>query len=1128
MMSKITILHLSDVHFKTKEKESTPTFRQDVTTKMIDTIQQHLDKHHVVPEVVAVTGDIAFSGKEYEYDDAKIFFKDLKAVLPSKTEFLAVPGNHDVDRDRVGPCFPLYETIIEKELIDLFLNNEKHIQDFIDVKFKNFRAFIDEVIPGLYASKNDYFWVKDFLDNKVSFLGLNSCWASGKDNEAARIALGYPQVMKALALAKQENKIILMHHPLFDWLEERDTCKCRGEIFNRCALVLHGHRHVDDQLVLKGPSGPCICLGANASYTKDKNGFIGFQSIEVEFRQRGAEVTVWPYRLDSRTRVKFVPDTHRRDDQEGKPFFVLKTYEDDAAGIEPTIPLEIPKEYKDWVRQFHSKMDIDLLARKGEAVTVDLPELYIPIETRSPFYKPDEEEHKKSKSDKYLLESTAEPRTGKEPETKEPPSIDIEVLMGREKCILLRGGAGTGKTTLIKHLAYTVSHDMGHSSLKGYLPVMVFLKDLWLIYREELQKTDKKSIFEELLSLYLEKDKCQLKWETVSHYLDRQKALFLIDGLDEVPQHLREDLVDIIARFQFQYNRNRFLLTGRPHGITGQAMTRFGADLHDIEPLDEPKIDDFIKKWFRAIMGRAAGLGEVTAEGMISDIRQHEHISAFTQNPLLLTAVCILYQDGKRIPEQRADLYNRIIGNLVHRRFNDPNHPGRENEILEFLMALAFEAQRNNRKTIEITDVLEILRNIFPKKPGERQSHYQQCILELFNEIEPRCGLFDCVGSDEIQFIHLTFQEFLAAKYMVYENIDWQPFLEKEWWEETLLLYTGFMSLDRKRTGNDIVETILKTKAREEKNEKKCRRLQILGARAICDFQPTKRDEAVISIAREQMIRLTGSDAALEDRFQAGELLGSLGDTRIGGDNMVMVPAGEFIRGSGEYENAKPVKRIYLDDFMIGVYLVTNQEFKRFVDDNGYHRQEYWIKEGWKWRIEEKITTPGLWYDRKWNGPNFPVVEVSWYEADAYIKWLSDVTKKTYRLPTDAEWEKAARGTDGRIYPWGNEFDKNLCNSWELELGRTNPVGIFPKGKSLYGCFDMAGNVWEWCADWYDEKYYLKSPMKNPLGPKTGSHRVYRGGGWFFDAGYCACAIRYAFLPGIRYYYLGFRLARSF
>ncbi|NIM14207.1 MAG: SUMF1/EgtB/PvdO family nonheme iron enzyme [Candidatus Aminicenantes bacterium] len=721
-------------------------------------------------------------------------------------------------------------------------------------------------------------------------------------------------------------------------------------------------------------------------------------------------------------------------------------------------------------------MDIDLLARKGEVITVSLPELYIPIETLNPFYK-----KRITLPEKAL-------------DIEEPSYIDIEALVGRKSRILLRGGAGTGKTTLIKHLAYTVTHDLCTPDLKGYLPVMVFLKDLWLIFYEKLQEGRKKVVFEDLLFLYLKKTECPLNLDIISGYLSQQKALFLIDGLDEVPDHLRKDLVKIISQFQFTNKKNRFLLTGRPHGIAGPAVSHFKDDLQDIEPLDDKMVEDFIKKWFKAVSGKAKGVGKETAGAMLSDVGRHEHISVFTQNPLLLTAVCILYQDGKRIPEQRADLYNRIIDNLIHRRFHNPAQPGRENQVLEFLMHLAYNAQVKNRKTIDKSDTLESLRTIFSRRDDERESQYQLRISNLLDEIEPNCGLFNRLSSGEIEFTHLTFQEFLAAKHMVYMGIDWKQYLEKEWWEETLLLYTGFMSLDRKRESNAIVGAILEA-VETYKRKKSSLRIQFLAGKALCDFQPAKRELQVVNRVLDAMYRLIDSKENVEHRFQAGVFVGDLGDTRIHPDNMVPVPAGEFIRGSNDGEdNEKPERRIYLDAFEIGVYLVTNQEFKLFVEDKGYEKEELWTPEGWQWRTKENITEPKYWHDRKWNGPNFPVVGVSWYEAAAYANWLSQVIGKTYRLPFEAEWEKAASGTDGREYPWGNKFDKSMCNSGESGLGRTSPVGIFPGGASPYGCYDMAGNVWEWCADWYDGKYYHDSPAKNPRGPTDGSGRVFRGG----------------------------------
>ncbi len=288
------------------------------------------------------------------------------------------------------------------------------------------------------------------------------------------------------------------------------------------------------------------------------------------------------------------------------------------------------------------------------------------------------------------------------------------------------------------------------------------------------------------------------------------------------------------------------------------------------------------------------------------------------------------------------------------------------------------------------------------------------------------------------------------------------------------------------------------------------------------------------------------------------------GDEESKPGDMKLIPGRSFTMGSGRGEgddDERPKHLAYVSAFYIDLYEVTNAQYAAALSWAAANGHAFWtgldvVQSRSRWipyleasNVECRICRAGSAFVAESGYEDHPVVEVSWYGAAAYCNWISlidglkpcydprtwkcDFSADGYRLPTEAEWERAARGSrDGRIFPWGYDApDCEKANCWQDSIGGcvggTAAVGLFPSGRSPDGLYDMAGNVWEWCNDWYDGSYYVRSPKEDPRGPSRGMYRVLRGGSWYFHESFIRCANRYANPPTLTSYIIGFRCVRK-
>jgi formylglycine-generating enzyme len=256
---------------------------------------------------------------------------------------------------------------------------------------------------------------------------------------------------------------------------------------------------------------------------------------------------------------------------------------------------------------------------------------------------------------------------------------------------------------------------------------------------------------------------------------------------------------------------------------------------------------------------------------------------------------------------------------------------------------------------------------------------------------------------------------------------------------------------------------------------------------------------------------------------------------------LALIPAGDFIMGSEDAdEDERPAHRVHLDEFAIGVQAVTNAEYARFVRETGHRAPAIYelpvvVTAGGPERERSFRRAGGAYTWVEGEPPpdkgDHPVTLVRYEDAQAYCTWLAAQAHRPFRLPTEAEWEKAARGgEESKRYPWGDRLDRNMANflvdpSMKSTHG-TTPCRTYPPNG--FGLFDVAGNVWEWVQDWYHPRYYGESSMRNPSGPETGYLRLVRGGGWLVaDVRMLSCSYRHKVPPDTYSYAVGFRVACS-
>jgi formylglycine-generating enzyme required for sulfatase activity/class 3 adenylate cyclase len=668
-------------------------------------------------------------------------------------------------------------------------------------------------------------------------------------------------------------------------------------------------------------------------------------------------------------------------------------------------------------------------------------------------------------------------------------------------CVILLGDPGCGKTTALENLAYQFSDH------PDTLPVPLRLSEFDAGMRmEDFIIQGWGGLVEAGHWGAQELAAC------LETYLESGKLFILFDALNEMPLEGYRESSLALRRFidRWSVKGNRFVVTCR---ILDYSEELSGLQRVEVQPLSDDQIRLFLQnelpeKW-RALW-----------QTLIRSLDRRHRLLEMARNPYLLTLMVDVFEEDSQLNENRVALMHRFTQILMSwaKAKCPPDQWLSVDVQCEALAVMAFEMQTRSGfgtkvKTEQVKAVMPYEVQLDPNWPPQPTPPDEVLSLAASAKI-----IEMPIDRTTVRFYHQLLQEYFAANQMLkldpasLAHLWCWPWLEKEmplWvrpesnyeplppppttgWEETTILAVG----SAPENDHQLIRTLLQVNP-------------VLAGRCLLQGQVSVDPATRQTVIDHLLATIANPEIALRVRIAAGDVLGYLGDPRPGA--MVAIPGGEFLMGEGREQH-----ELFLTDYQLGKYPLTNAEYARFIEAGGYQDKSLWTEAGWQ-EINQKKNQPSYWQDARFNKPNQPTIGLSWYECVAYCRWLSAQTGQLYRLPTEAEWEKGARGVDGRMYPWGNAFEAKRLNAREgdQKVCATTPVGVYPTGVSPFGLFDCAGNVWEWCATRWKKAFpYNVDQEEWQADYLEGKNlRALRSGSWNYKADVARCGHRFKFQP---------------